>query len=299
MDIKSALTWGGEALGAAGQEAARRDAEILLEAAAGKRRFELFLDFSDELPVDVFHEYAGFIEKRARRMPVDYILGRTEFMSLPFYVDRGVLIPRKETEILVERALKTLDSRHKIIDLGTGSANIAVSAAFYSGCAVYASDVSGQAVETARANAALNGVSCRVKFFEGDMFEPFRENMLGDFDMIISNPPYIKTGDMENPQDESISYEPEIALDGGKDGLGFYRGIIRESPAFLKEGGLLLFETGYGQAAAVRAMLEERGFNSRAYKDYSGIDRVVEGLLTGKTGSHSFRFKYAGGGAFG
>ncbi len=284
MDVKSALSWARDELGAPCSSALGRDAELLLGAAAGKKRFELFMDSCAELSEEVFRKYAGFIERRRQSVPVDYILGRTEFMSLPFNVDDRVLIPRRETEILVERALKFLVSGQRLLDIGTGSGNIAVSSAYYSGCAVCASDVSGRALDSARANASLNGVSGLIEFFKGDMFEPFKESGLKDFDMIVSNPPYIRTGDMENLQEETARYEPPLALCGGEDGLSFYRRIANESPAFLREGGILLLETGYDQASAVSAMLRANGFAAGIIRDYSGIDRVVEAVLKHKTG---------------
>lgn len=284
MDVKSALSWAGNELGAPCSSSLRRDAELLLEAAAGKKRFELLMVPCAELSDEVFKRYAGFIERRRQSVPVDYILGRAEFMSLPFNVDDRVLIPRKETEILVERALKFLVSGQRLLDIGTGSGNIAVSAAYYSGCAVCASDVSGRALDSARGNASLNGVSGLIEFFEGDMFEPFKEIGLKDFDMIISNPPYISTGDMENLQDETARYEPRLALWGGEDGFSFYKRIVNEAPAFLREKGILLLETGYDQASAVGGMLGANGFSAKIIKDYSGIERVVEAVLKDSPG---------------
>ncbi len=284
MDVKSALSWARDELDAPCSSALRRDAELLLEAAAGKKRFELLMDSRAELSDEVFKRYAGFIERRRQSVPVDYILGRAEFMSLPFNVDDRVLIPRQETEILVERALKFLGSGQRLLDIGTGSGNIAVSAAYYSGCAVCASDVCGLALDSARGNASLNGVSGLIEFFEGDMFEPFKESGLKDFDMIISNPPYISTGDMENLQDETARYEPRLALLGGEDGLSFYKRIVNEAPAFLREEGILLLETGYDQASMVGGMLRANGFSAEIIKDYSGIDRVVEAVLKDSPG---------------
>lgn len=279
MNVKSALEWAGDELGAPRSSALGRDAEILLEAAAGKKRFELFMAPGAELSDEVFRRYSRFIERRRRFVPVDYILGRTEFMSLPFNVDENVLIPRRETEILAERALKRLGPGRKMLDVGTGSGNIAVSAAYYSGCAVCASDVCPRALDSARGNAALNGVVRLIEFFEGDMFEPLKERGVKGFDAIVSNPPYVREGDMGNLQEETARYEPRLALCGGEDGLDFYRRIAYEAPYFLREEGMLLLETGYDQASAVSGMLEARGFAVEIIRDYSGIERVVEAVF--------------------
>ncbi len=280
-DLKSALSWGKNQLCCVESGSAEGDAERLLEAAAGKKRFEIFNGIQEDAGGDVFARYAGFINKRRMRVPVDYILGRTEFMSLPFIVDERVLIPRKETELLVERALKTLSKDCRVLDLCSGSANIAVSVAYYAGCEVFAADISGEALDVARENARLNKVDGRIRFLCGDMFRPVEKAGLGDFDMIVSNPPYVRSADIKNLQDEVAAHEPAAALDGGADGLSFYREIADQSPNFLKPGGRLLLETGYDQAGEVQSMLRERFPGAALCKDYSGIDRIVEGVLVG------------------
>jgi release factor glutamine methyltransferase len=280
-DLKSALSWGSSRLRSIEGGCAEGDAERLLEAAAGKKRFEIFSDIPEDPGADVFSRYVVFINKRRMRVPVAYILGRTEFMSLPFIVDERVLIPRKETELLVERALETLSKNCRVLDLCTGSANIAVSTAYYSGCEVVAADISGDALDAARENARLNKVDGMIKFLCGDMFLPVEKAGLGDFDMIVSNPPYVRSSDIKNLQDEVAAHEPAAALDGGADGLNFYREIAFQSPNFLKPGGRLLLETGYDQAGEVRSILRERFPGAAIHKDYSGIDRIVEGVLVG------------------
>lgn len=281
MDIRDALRWGRDELGAGRGSGLWRDAEILLEGAAGKRRYELFLNGSDRLTDAVLGKYREYIFKRRERVPVAYILGWAEFMSLPFRTDRRALIPRPETEILLERALGVLDKGSTVLDVGTGSGNIAVSAAFHSGCRVCASDISGEALGLARENAAVNGVQGRVEFFEGDMFQPFKERDLKGFDLVMSNPPYVRTGDLKSLQGEIRMYEPRLALDGGIDGLSFYGRLADEAPGFLNEGGAVILETGWGQGEAVAGMLGERGFSVRLLKDYSGVYRAVEGVMDG------------------
>lgn len=277
MDLRAALNWGVSRLG--GGEDSRRDAEILLGHAAGKKRFELYASSPEDVPRGVFGRYAGFIARRLEGVPADYITGRTEFFSLPFYVDEGVLVPRKETEILVEAALRRLGPGHRVMEIGTGSGNIAVALAKLSGCRVLASDVSARAVGLAKKNAALNGVSGLIDFLQGDMFEPVRQSSPRGFDMIVSNPPYVRADEFGSLQPEVSRCEPRTALDGGDDGLRFFRVLAEESPYFLNRGGVLIMEMGRGQSVAVGGLLEAGGFEVQLFRDYSGVLRVAEGVL--------------------
>ncbi|MGI6668286.1 MAG: peptide chain release factor N(5)-glutamine methyltransferase [Acetivibrionales bacterium] len=227
-----------------------------------------------------------------------------EFMSLMFEVGPGVLIPRQETELLVETVIRFCsgsdkasrrrcicrrkpDFREKprkrqghisILDMGTGSGCIAVSLARYiPGCRVTAVDIMPAALEAARKNAQANGVADRVRFIKSNLFESVPEEK---FDVIVSNPPYVRTEEISRLQREIREYEPISALDGGADGLFFYREIIKSSKAYLKPGGMLAFETGYDQAADVASMLSGSFKDTRIYKDLAGIDRVVTSILS-------------------
>lgn len=211
-------------------------------------------------------------------MPVQYITGETEFMGFRFFVNPSVLIPRFETEMLVEKALEILDKEGPlapdILDIGTGSGAIAISLTKFNPlCKIVASDVSEDALETARKNAVLNGVDSRIKFLLSYLFECLDETI--KFDMIISNPPYIAAEDYAALPAE-VKHEPRIALDGGKMGLKFYEKIIPEAAEKLNPYGYLVLEMGLGQADAVKNMAEKtkRLDEPRIIKDYNGIERI-------------------------
>ncbi len=213
-------------------------------------------------------------------MPLQYIMGRTEFFGLDLIVNENVLIPRPETEMAVETviglvaefALNT-DESCKILDLCTGSGNIAISLTKnVTNCKIVASDISEAALDVARQNASLNAVSDRVEFVISDLFC----DVHGEFDIIVANPPYIARNEFESLQKE-VLMEPRIALDGGEDGLDFYRSIVRHAALHLKEGGNIVMEIGFGQSAFIRDIIESReGFRVLDIKkDYNGIDRIV------------------------
>ena len=211
-----------------------------------------------------------------RNMPIAYVTGETEFMSLPFLINRQVMIPRPETEILVEEALSKLQSAALVIDMCTGCGNIAVSLAKYSSCVIKAVDISKSALEVAQRNAALNGVQGLISFFEGDMFAPLAQNRLeGEIDLVISNPPYVRRHEIPELACEVRDFEPHIALDGGEDGLRFYRAICRDSWKFLRPGGHLAVEVGYDQAEFVCNIFKEHFNSIKVTKDYAGIERIV------------------------
>ena len=230
--------------------------------------------------------------RRQKGEPLQYIIGHTEFMGLKFLVNKDVLIPRPETELLVEKAQSIIKNErgYKILDLCTGCGNIAISLAKrFSQLDIFAIDISGAALEVARGNARLNCVQEKIRFLKRDLFNGLSKFLLsqGDssnckFDMIISNPPYITSGEIANLAIE-VRNEPKIALDGGKDGLKFYRKIIKESPAYLKKDGILIMEIGYNQADAVISIFN----NSTKFevieiiKDYSRINRIVVAKFIG------------------
>ena len=224
-------------------------------------------------------EYAEImraINRRANGESVDNIFGYTEFYGLRFDVNKKVLTPRPETEILVENVLKNLKKKGKVLDVGTGSGAIAVTIAKLSDALVTAIDISRPALQVADANAKKNGV--KVEFIESNLFENLKKRK--KFDIIVSNPPYIPTGDIAKLDKNVKECDPKIALDGGEDGLRFYREITAGAKKHLYKNGLLFYEVGKGQASAVKKIMKESGFKEiKIVKDYNKIDRVVYGKL--------------------
>lgn len=213
------------------------------------------------------------VDERITGRPLWYCVGDTDFFGYRIKVDERALIPRPETELLVENALKYIDETKTVLDLCTGSGAIAVTISKKTGAKVYASDVSIDALKLARENEELN--RAKITFVPSNMFESFDEEK---FDVIISNPPYIKSGDVKTLQREIREFEPIVALDGGEDGLHFYRVIAENAPKFLKAGGILFLECGIGQAQAIKEMLS--AFSQvEIIKDYENIDRIVKAVL--------------------
>lgn len=218
--------------------------------------------------------YEAMIDRRSARVPLQQILGSQEFMGLTFRVTPDVLIPRQDTETLVEEALKVVKPEMKVLDMCTGSGCIIVSIVHnIPEVEGTATDISKQALLVAKENAKLNQVS--VTFERSDLFD----NVTGTYDVIVSNPPYIRTGEVVKLMPEVQEFEPMEALDGKEDGLYFYRKIIKECKAYLKPGGHILFEIGYDQGEAVSGLLKEAGFkNVTVIKDLAHNDRVVTGM---------------------
>ena len=229
-----------------------------------------------EVPEEAYVRYEALLARRETREPMQYILGETEFMGLTFHVEPGVLIPRFDTEVLCEEALRRLGrEKRRVLDIGTGSGAIAVTMAKLApNSEVTAVDVSDTALRVARGNAEQNGVKAR--FIKSDCFTELRGET---FDMIISNPPYIDEGEMKELMPEVLQ-EPELALYGGADGLCFYRRISREARAHLAPGGCLLFEIGWKQKEAVEALVRETIGEPFALKDYGDNWRVVGAALS-------------------
>ena len=246
-------------------------------------RTSLFLNKEITLNSGQTSLISSVLRRRISGEPLQYIIGETEFMGLEFKVTPDVFIPRPETEILVETAIKQLsvsNYRLKILDLGTGSGNIAVALAKYLPQAeIYATDISNYALEIARTNAKLNRVEEKIKFVQSDLFTAYSLQLTA-FDLIVSNPPYITEAEIEVLQPE-IRYEPRIALDGGKDGLDFYRRIIKGSGHYLKKGGFLILEMGFRQAKEIRNIFKDSGIFKiiDVMKDYNNIKRVVVAQL--------------------
>lgn len=273
--VLKVLQWTAGYLQQAGVENGRLDGELLLAAALGLDRVGLYLNHDRPMAPAELEGFREFVKRRARREPLQYILGRTEFWSLPFKVTPAVLIPRADTEILVEEALEKAGGASAILDVGTGSGAIAVALAHELPAAqVVAVDCSAEALAVARENAVMNGVDGRISFREGDLFAL----ETGEYDLILSNPPYIPAADIPALMPEVRDHEPRGALVGGEDGLEAYRALARQAPTLLKDKGWLLVEVGIGQAEAVAALLETAGFMHISVRsDYAGISRVVGG----------------------
>lgn len=280
MTYNEAYRKGIQILKEAGIEAPASDAGVLLCHAAGCERIFLYAHGDSELYDDILQTYLQMLSKRVQGCPLQYITGKQEFMSLIFEVGPGILIPRQETELLVETVIDACkDRKAEILDMCTGSGCIAVSLARYlPGCSVTAVDKMEQAIAAVRRNAEINGVSDRVQVVRSDLFSAVPQKK---YDFIVSNPPYIRSGDIAGLQREVRDFEPVEALDGGNDGLFFYREIIRTAPAYTKSNGMLAFETGYDQAWDVEALMASAGTygDIRILKDLAGMDRVVTARL--------------------
>lgn len=264
-------------LEAGGIDSPRLDAEILLAHVLNCRRLDLYVDAEKKLPLEKILRFNELITRRLKKIPVAYLTGTRDFMGLSFAVNESVLIPRPDTEILTELVgeyLRGLGGNVTFADLGTGSGAIAVSILkFVKSARACAVDISADALAVAKFNATKFHVDDRAEFFCGDMFAPLEGKI---FNAIVSNPPYIPTGDIAALQAE-VTHEPRLALDGGNDGLNFYRRIISDSPNFLIAGGLLAVEVGISQAEAVKNFIADNGYFTAAeiYRDLTGIERVV------------------------
>ena len=280
--IRALLAWTTEFLKTKGNDEAKREAELLLAHVLGCKRFELFMRF-EEQPTDAERaKFRELIQRRVGGWPVAYLLGERAFYTLTFDVNPAVLIPRPDTEALVLEAdtrLKRLTAPD-VLDIGTGSGCVAVCLAHQKKDArVTATDVSPDALAVAQRNAAKNGVAERMTFLQGDLFAPLPAG--STFDLIASNPPYIAQSEFASLAPDVRDHEPRIALDGGPDGLAFYRRIAASAAPFLKPGGSLLLEVGYTQADAVRGLLAERPELElgATLKDGGGHLRVVTARL--------------------
>jgi len=280
VTLGEALTNAENTLRDAGVENARLEAEGLLAHSLKAGRAALYARLKEELGDEAAWSFLGLVGRRAAREPSQYLTGEAEFCGLTFSVTPAVLIPRPETEILVEEGAGYLkeNAAALVADLGTGSGCIAVSLALrLPGAQVYAVDSSVFALEVAGKNARAHGVDGRVKFLLGDLFGPLEsEGLSGKLDLIVSNPPYIPSGEIPGLQPE-VLYEPIGALDGGPDGLEFIKWLINRSPVYLKAGGWLLIEIGMGQADSVRSLVEaEAALEYIGFiKDFAGIERVL------------------------
>lgn len=275
--ISKQLNAATDKLRAAGIDSARLDAEVLLAYVLNTRRLALYVHVAKELTDEQIFRYNNLIQRRLDRVPVAYLTGHKEFMGLNFAVTPDVLIPRPDTEVLAQGVIEHLQEFHrdiKMADIGTGSGAICISILkFLDNITADAVDISPQALDIARFNAEKFNVTDRITFHEGNLFEPLAGKK---FDVIISNPPYVSTGDFATIQPE-VADEPRIALDGGADGLNFYRTIVTEAPKFLSDDGFLAVEIGADQAEAVtELMLAGKVFKYiQVWKDLGNIERVV------------------------
>ena len=274
--------WGEKRLADAGIADASLDARYLLLEAFEMDMAHFLLKEQEQVPDTEgrTREYSDAIQARAARVPLQYLTGKQDFMGLTFHVDERVLIPRQDTETLVELVLKeNTDKKARILDLCTGSGCIAVSLAVLGGYRkVDAVDISEDALAAAEENGTRLGG--RVRFLKSDLFSALDPEK--KYDVIASNPPYIPTEVLNGLEPEVKDYEPRMALDGSEDGLAFYRRIAVAAPAFLRAGGRIYLEIGYDQGAAVEELLRNNGFaRTRVVKDAAGRDRVVCAELPG------------------
>ncbi len=265
-----------------GIESPRLNAELLLADILKCRRIDLYLKFDQPLKEAEVSQYREYISRRGKFEPLQYITGKTEFYGLPFYVSPDVLIPRPETEFMVEEIIKLFGTRSdlKILDIGTGSGNIpVVLAKKIANAQITTMDISEKSIQIARRNAVLNEADSKINFVVGDINQLNANGIF--YDIIVSNPPYISAEEYPTLQPEIILHEPSIALTDSGDGLNFYRTISIKAKSNLNRGGTLFFELGKGQHIEVQKILQDNGFiNIRIIKDYQHIERVISGELT-------------------
>ena len=266
------------ALQTAGIEEATLDARLLLEAVCGTNRNDLLVHGEQSVTPEAEEKYLGWIGQRAEHIPLQQLTGEQDFMGLTFAVNEHVLIPRQDTEILVEEVLKELHDGMRVLDMCTGSGCILLSLLHYSNaCEGLGVDLSADALEVAEQNAEtlLDAVNAdRVHFLQSDLFDKVE----GKFEIIVSNPPYIASAEVEKLMPEVRDFEPENALDGGADGLDFYRKIAGQVKDYLNPGGYVYMEIGYDQGEAVSELMRNAGFTEvEVIKDLARNDRVVKG----------------------
>lgn len=279
VDYRTLYEQGKALLEEAQIEEAVLDARLLLEFVCGTNRNTLLVHGDMPVEAEKVSKYWELMQLRATHKPLQQITGEQDFMGLCFSVDENVLIPRQDTEILVEEAMKELHDGMHVLDMCTGSGCILISLLHYSNeCVGLGVDLSEKALQVARENAErlLRDVNrerkSEVTFLQSDLFE----RVTGTFDMIVSNPPYIPAAVVDTLMPEVKDFEPRMALDGDEDGLAFYRRIVQDGKKHLKHGGSLFFEIGCDQADAVSRLLSQAGFSEvRTVKDYAGLDRVV------------------------
>lgn len=256
------------------------DAYIFMEIVFGMSRAVYYIKCNDTIEDEaLIEQYLDMIEKRSKRIPLQHITNSQEFMGLSFYVDENVLCPRQDTECLVEEALKAIDDNVDVLDMCTGSGCIAISIKKLCDKVNHmtAVDLSEEALRIAKKNADTHNTD--VEFVHSNLFENLKDRK---YDIIISNPPYIRTSDIDELMDEVKIHEPMMALDGYEDGLYFYREITSKAKGYLRVGGWLMYEIGYDQGEEVKAIMINNGFDDiEIIKDLAGLDRIVKGRIIG------------------
>ena len=279
-DYRQAAAEGERLLNAAGVPEAKCDARLLLEYVCATDASALYRDPGRLLSEEEKARYLELLSRRQKREPLQYITGRQYFYGLEFAVSSAVLVPRPDTEVLVECVLEKAKGMTRLLDLCTGSGCIPISLLKKGDFAeAYAADLSAEALRVAETNAEMHGLSGRLHFYEGDLFGALPEELKGSMDVLTANPPYIESGEIPLLMPEVAGYEPRMALDGGEDGLMFYRRILAEAGEWLAPGGHIFMEIGCGQGAALMVLLAEEGFTETGIrKDYASLDRVVYGV---------------------
>ena len=273
MEYAAIYRMGAEILKDAGIGEALLDARLLLEEVCGTDRNTLLAHADQEVSYQQEERYRNYIERRSRHIPLQHILGYQEFMGLRSRVSPAVLIPRQDTETLVEEVMLFMHDGMRVLDMCTGSGCILLSLLRYSNnCTGTGCDLSEEALKVARENASLLGID--AEFVKSDLFEKIE----GKYDIIVSNPPYIRSGDIPGLMEEVREHDPLMALDGGEDGLSFYRNIIARAGEHLYSGGMLFFEIGWDQGCDVSEAMREAGYQDvEICRDLAGLDRVVYG----------------------
>jgi release factor-specific protein-(glutamine-N5) methyltransferase len=284
MTIEELLRKNTKILEKSGSETARLDAEILLLHIIQKDRSYLYSHKTDLLSDENEILYTKLVKRRTENEPVSYITGKKEFMGLELFVDQNVLIPRPDTEILVEHAIEWINKKSdlvRVLDLCTGSGAIGVSIAKYChNIQVDLSDYSHDALSVAKKNVKANNLENKIHIIESDLFNNISVDK--KYHIIVSNPPYISENEMKQLEGNVLNYEPHMALYGGKDGNDFYRKIISNSKKYLFKNGLLVFEIGCSQGKIVSQLLKDNGFTEiEILSDLAGLDRVVKGVNNG------------------
>ena len=279
MKLTEAIDYGARILKKNCIDNPRQDSELLICFCLNIPKVNLFKDPDKKINPNTMLKFNKLLKRRAKHEPLHYILGIREFLCLPFQVNSSVLIPRPETEFLIQNFVEILKENEikNVLDIGTGSGNIAISLAINTvGVRIEAVDISKDALKTAKKNASLNGVSHRINFINSNLFSKIKIT----YDAIISNPPYISEKEFITLDEGITKYEPKIALKGGKQGLDFYKKITGEAKKYLNKGGWIFYEIGKGQCDQVKSILIKHDFYiHRVIKDYAGIERVIIGRL--------------------
>jgi len=281
MKVKEAIEQSVELLETRRVESPRLSAELLVAYATSMDRAQVLANPSRELSSHEQIQLKSIMQRRAKHEPIPYITGEIEFFSIPFSISNGVFIPRPDTETLVSAALEVLKKIHdpKIYDMGFGCGNVIISLALNLESGVFwGNDISSQAYKVAGQNVTRHELNSYVTLREGNLFAPMRTELTKDFDMIVSNPPYVKTGDIQKLPNQIRDYEPVIALDGGRDGMNFIKALLDGAPPMLKPGGYLLMEADPTIMSTIRTEVRRRGLfeDFVVHNDASGKERVCQ-----------------------